>query len=172
MSYCEVEDLLIGDIILPANVKPERFIQSASDEIDAKLGWTYKTPLAPSEVPVGASEQEPEFKHLPRHERLLIISICARLASGRLIMTLDTAGEQTTLHAYGFRLVKEALDELHQVANGVVELVAAKADPSTLAGVGDVAPSVSNYDDESLLLGFEKTVMKGVPWYSEPGSLS
>lgn len=171
MRYCEVEDLLIGDLILPATVKPERFIQSASDEIDAKLGWTYKTPLAPLTVPAGSGDLVPEFKHLPRHERLLIVSICARLASGRLIMTLDTAGEQTTLHAYGFRLVKEALDELHTVSNGAVELIAAKQDPSTLAGESDTAPSIKNYDDESLLLGFEMNVMKRIPWYTEPGAL-
>lgn len=172
MAYSRVEDLLLGDLILPRTVSKEQFVQSAADEIEAKLGFIYKTPLAPCVVPEGFPEVDPEFKHLPSHEQKLVASINNRLASGRLIMTLDTAGEQTTLHAYGFRLVKEALDELHMVANGEVDLTACRQDPSNVSGGIDRVPSVLNEDEESLLLGFQNTVLRADPWWSRPGKVT
>lgn len=170
MTYSKADDLLIGDLILPKNVNRDKVVQDAADEIDAKLGWIYKTPLAPCEVPAGFPEQEPEFKHLPRHEQLLLKSINNRLASGRLILSLDTAGQQTTLHAYGYRLQKDALDELHLIANGSVEMTACRAEG--VEGGEDRVPSIIHHDEESLLLGFEETVMRGVPWYTRPGKVT
>lgn len=171
MLYSKVEDLLLGDLIIPRTVSKDKFIEDASDEMDAKLGWMYATPLAPCEVPADATETEPTFEHLPRHERLLLKSICNRLASGRLILTLDAAGEQTTLHAYGYRLVQDALGELNMLANGEVELSACPPLAGTVAGGDDRVPEVYNEDEESLLLGFQNTVLRGQSWWTKPGSL-
>ena len=160
--------MLIGAITISDKVNKQNFINEAADEIDSKLGFIYRLPLAPADVvtPDGNSWME-----LPRHEVLLLKTISNRLATGRLILSIDTAGEQTQLHAYGWYLVQEALAELMALANQVVDLTAVKI-PLSESGQSDMTASVRNHDEESLLLGFENTVMRGEPWYSIPGQVS
>lgn len=146
--------------MVSARVNKQKFVDDAADEIDSKLGFLYATvPLIVDPALPGA---------LPRHERLLLKNINNRLASGRLILTLDIAGEDTTLHAYGWSLVRDSLRELMLVANGEVLLTA----PRITATKRDERPAVNNHDQESLLLGFEETVMRGRPWYSRPGRVT
>lgn len=163
MAYSTVADLLIGDLPIGGATNPQAFVDTAAEEMDSKLGWLYATPIAW------------EGGDGPRHEVLLLKQINNKLASGRLILTLAIAEEGTSLHAYGLRLVTEATTELMLIANGDVDLTATKAES------GDVAaqpiPGVRNYDDESLLLGFEENVLRGRGdglrrWYTRPGQVA
>jgi hypothetical protein len=159
VAYSEVADLLLGDLILSARVDKQKFINDAAEEMDAKLGFLYKTPVVIPDAEAGN-----------RHQALLLKQINNKLASGRLILTLDIPQEHGTLHAYGLRLVKEATEELLLIANGTVDLAADRAEGGT--GIVDRRPEILVYDEESLLLGFENTVLRGVPWYSRPGKVS
>lgn len=167
MPFSKVEDLLLGDILVSQHVDKQSFVDEAANEMLAKLGFIYALPLAP----VGTDPVTDEsWLELPMHEVLTLKTINNRLASGRLILTLDAAGEGTQLHAYGWSLVQEALGELMVLANQDVDLTAIKL-TLTSSGQSDMSPSVRNHDEESLLLGFENTVMRGVPWYSIPGEV-
>lgn len=154
MAYSAVGDLLTGDMLISSRIDKQKFVDDAADEIDAKLGWIYETPI--------------EMASLPRHQALLLKQINNKFASGRLILTLDIAGEQTTLHAYGLRLIREATDELLLIANGTLDLEADRAD---VAAAPDNTIRALNHDEESLLLGFEESVLRGRPWYSRPGKV-
>lgn len=159
MAYSEVSDLMIGDTIIGGGVSKQAFINAAADEIDSKIGWLYVTPVAIPGSPA-----------LPRHEVLLLKGINNKLATGRLILTLDIAGEGTTLHAYGARLVKEAMDELLLVANGTLDLTCPRI-PLTATQASNRVPGVINLDEESLVLPFVKTVHGGIPWQTRPGEV-
>lgn len=166
MAYCVAGDLLLGDLVISASVDKNVFIQEAADEIDSKLGFIYKLPLAPP----GTDPVTPDsWKLLPHHEVLTLKTINVRLATGRLILTLDIAGQETQLHAYGWYLIKEALDDLMIVANGNIDLTATRV--GVEAGYADATPRTSNHDDESLLAGFENTIMRGRGWYTRPGEI-
>jgi hypothetical protein len=167
MAYSDASDLLIGDVIISGSIDKEQFIQGAADEIDSKIGWLYQTPIKVE----GDPSADPPIPALPRHEALLLKGINNKLASGRLIMALDVAGEQTTLHAYGARMVKEAMDELLMIANGDIDLHAPRNEDAAIP-VENRIPGVAQEDDESLLLGFVSTVHKGRPWRTEPGKIS
>lgn len=162
-AYSEQADLLIGDMLLSPTLDRDRYIQSAADDINAKIGYLYKIPLVPTDT------------ELPLYQVLLLKSINNKLASGRLILDVAVGGEQATLHAYGLRLISEAMNDLMCIANGDVELLAERRVTAT-DQAARLTPSVTNYDDESLMLGFENTVLKGRPldpaWYSRPGKLN
>ena len=157
MPYSEVEDLLIGDLALGPTVDPAKFVAQAAEEMDAKLGYVYELPLAPLE---GAE--------LPLHERLLLKGINNKLASGRLILSIDIAEEGQHLHAYGLRLVTEATNELIMLANGTAQLSAARLDP--LVDRNKV-PGVANRDAESAVDMFENHVLRGEPSWWSPGEV-
>lgn len=166
MAYSEVADLLIGDLVLGAGVDPQKYIDLAAEQIDAKIGWVYELPLHPAGG-VGT------WQDLPEHEQLLLKGINNGLASGSLLIALDQGGEQTTVHAYGLWLIQQAQADLMYLANGEIQISAELFDvPDT---VPNRVPGVINYDEESLLLGFENTVLRrdktGWPWYSRPGAL-
>lgn len=167
MPYSAIGDLLLGDILLKPGFDKQKFVNDAADEMDSKLGWRYALPLRVEGVAPPGTEDS--WKDLPQHQVLLLKTINNRLASGRLILTLDMAGEQTTLHAYGWSLIQEALKDLIALANGDAVL---DAEPMTPASAfTNKAPSITNPDEESLLLGFENTVMRNTPWYSRPGAV-
>lgn len=155
--YCEETDLLLGDIRMP-NMDIPKYIESAADEIDSKLGYVYELPLTWSGTEV------------PRHEGLLLKSINVRLATGRLLMAAFTSGEDRSLHAYGKSLIDAALADLMCLANGDVDISAGKTD-TPVANQDNLVPGIVNHDSESLLDGFENSVMRGVPWYSRPGQV-
>ena len=166
MAYSEVADLLLGDLLVSESVDRQKFVDLAAREIDSKLGWVYELPLHVA----GATANATSWQALPQHEADTLRDINNKLATGRLILSLYVAGEDTQLHALGWHYVNSALEDLMVIANGTVDLTAVRI------GVADEhyrdnVPSISQYDDESLLLGFEETVMKGNPWYTEPGKL-
>lgn len=164
MGYCEPDDINIGNLMLPDGEQREPYITEASEEIDGKLGWLYATPI--------------DVETLKYHERMMLKTVCRKIASGRMITTLAIPDESGSLNAYGARLLKEGLDELHALADGSVPLSAARADLEGAVGTDDAGghgaqgarmPSVSGYDSESLVSQFEKSVFGGRPSYAVPG---
>lgn len=144
MAYSVVADLLLGDLVISSDVDPAKFVTDAAEEIDSKIGWIYETPLV--------------LNNLLRHESLLIKGINNRLASGRLILTLDIAGEGTSLHAYGLRLVTEANGDLLLIANGQLDLSAPKIDNP--GKNKNNTPTISSRDAASAVEAFEDRFMR------------
>lgn len=166
MAYSAVGDLLLDGVLLATGFNKQKFVDDAAEEMDSKLGWLYALPIHPEGMDPG--EVGPtSWQDLPTHQVILLKQINNRLASGRLILAIATPGEQTTLHAYGYHLVQQALADLMFLANGDLDMDAEKATPSS--AFESKAPAWQNPDSESLLLGFEESVMRGVPFYSRPG---
>ena len=140
-----------------------RFIQAAADEMDAKLGFVYATPIDVSLLPVNQAK--------------LLKTINAKLASGRMIMANALGGQDATVNAYAMYLVKEAEVDLMSIANGQVDLKAPEVDASsdpvgviedpTVADPYARIPSGWNPDATSAVTAFEKNFMGG----SYPGFL-
>lgn len=166
MAYAGVSDLLLGDLAVSEQVDRQKFVDLAAEEMDSKLGWVYRLPLAPPNVDPSATS----WMALQPHEAATLKSINSRLASGRLILSLAVAAEGTQLHALGWHYVSSALEDLMVIANGAIDLTAVRIGASDSAYRND-APSVSQYDDESLLSAFENTVMRNRPWWTQPGAI-
>lgn len=131
--YSEESDLLIGDLPLGSAYPPAKFIESACDEVDSYLGRMF-------DVPIDTSNSEVV--------RLTLKRITNWLASGRLIMSVATAGQDSELHAYGWSLVKQAMDEIQMIMSGDLDLPGLDIiDTRTIeSGTG---PTVTNKDDVS-----------------------
>ena len=114
MSYCEKADLLVGDIVVGPGNSFERWITTAGLEMDSKMGYIYVTPI--------------DVTILPPHQSALLKMICAKLASGRMLMAMAQGGEDTSVHAYALLLVRQATEELMLIANGEVDLTAPRVD--------------------------------------------
>lgn len=153
MAYSDTEDLLTGDLLISATVDPAKFVEDAAEEIDSKLGFLYVLPL-PADMPL--------------YQQKLLKQINNKLASGRLIMGVAIAGEDNSLHAYGNRLVAEAMNELMLIANGKVDLDAPLATPF---GEKSKVPAGFNHDEESAVDMFEAHVMRGQSAYWNPGEV-
>lgn len=165
MAYAAVSDLLLGDLIVAESIDRQKFVDLAAEEMNSKLGWVYELPLRGA----GSAPSATSWLELPAHEVSILKTINNRLASGRLILSLYIAGEDSQLHAYGYQLVQEAMSDLMLIANGNVSLSAHRT--SAYSREGDTIPGISQHDDESLLLGFENSVMRGKPWYTIPGQV-
>ena len=163
MAYCEPDDINVGNLMLPEGEARAPFISEASDEIDGKLGWLYATPI--------------DVDSLKYYERMMLKTICRKIAGGRMITTMAIPDESGSLNAYGARLLKEGLDELHLIASGDVPLSAARADlegdsSPDVGGQGAQdarKPSIPGDDSESLVSQFEKSIFGGRPSYAVPG---
>lgn len=164
MGYCEPDDINVGNLMLPEGESRTPFINEASDEMDGKLGWLYTTPI--------------DVDTLKYYERMMLKTICRKIAGGRMITTMAIPDESGSLNAYGARLLKEGLDELHMIASGDVPLSAARADLESpdgtddaggLGAIGGRTPSIKNGDSESLVDQFERQVFRGVRSYAMPG---
>lgn len=160
MAYSVVGDLLLGDgswIIDPAFDK-QKFIDSAADEMDGKLGVIYQIPLAaisPATV-------------LPEYQVKLLKTINNNLASGRIFLTIDASGDGARQHAYGLQLVNQAMMDLMAIANGDVVLDAVRRD-QTGTNESSRYAGISNRDTESAVEMFEEQVMRGKDAYWRPG---
>lgn len=167
MPYCDDEDLLLGDLRVAGEVDLSRYVRSAAEEIDSKLGVIYKLPLQVSPQPDPAPSPN-DWTALPEYQQLLLKNINIKLASGRIIMMLAMSEEQANLHAYALRLVTEATAELLLIANGDVVLDAGRR--STDTTVPDRTPSISNHDAESATEMFEYATMRPEGGYWRPGN--
>ena len=149
-AYCNVTDLRYGDIPLPAYVGDgSKYALAAAEEIDAQLGHIYVTPIVFNLV--NKPQQRPSY--------LLIKKINWLLASGRLVIDLAAAGENTALQAYGEHMLKEALGILLQISQGDAILDADLVPESDDDDDDDddsrfTGPIIFNADSESLVEGF------------------
>ena len=146
MSYAEEDDLLLH-VPLPASVDPKKYLQDATDEIDAALGARYSTPFDLSDT-----------SSIQRHSRLLIKRICNHLATGRLILALAIPGEDDRPNAYGLSLLKGALETLAALGAGTVLLDVEPA-PGDVEPVDSTTPLIFNEDDESSVEAFYDRVV-------------
>lgn len=110
-TYSGVADLLLGDLTLSASLDKARFVQDATDEIDACIGFIYELPLSPT----------------PSGHIQLTLKRCANLiASGRLVLAVGAGGEDGSLHAYGESLLREGRMILESIESGQIDLSCTK----------------------------------------------
>lgn len=157
MAYCGETDLLLSEATVTSLGEKARFIKSAAGEIDGKLGYIYATPI--------------DTAGLPPHQAQLLLSINAKLASGRLMMAAAFGSQDTNVNAYALYLVKEAEMDLMSIANGQVDLTAPKVDPAgdPIGTIEDPAivdpyariPSGWNPDQVSAVTIFEQRFLGG-----------
>lgn len=154
-TYSEVSDMLVGDMPLPKGIRPQQYVDDATDEIDSHIGFIYVTPVDiwSDDTPV------------VRPARLLLKRIANQLASGRLIMAMSTGTQRTELHAYGSDLVRQALTALQQLAAGDVVLPGAPTveDPDN-PDTNFTGPQIANVDAESNVEAFYDRIAN--PYYS------
>jgi len=137
MAYCATTDLLAGDIPL-TGLDAAKFVNDAADEIDSQIGFRYLTPVASDAA---------------RPVLLLLKRINAHLATGRMIMAADAAGQRSELHAYGESLVREALASLAAIAGGMVDLPVTPF-PSNANDQVEAGPLIYNVDPVSQVEAF------------------
>lgn len=133
MAYVEADTLLLGGIPTRSEAEMQKFVDDAADEIDSILGYVYETPVTNKEDGLPLSPRSPVLLTLKRINR--------SLATGRYILAVAASGEDTELHAYGRRLVTEALDALKKIAEGNVPFDARQIPDSRALGKG---PRISN----------------------------
>jgi hypothetical protein len=154
MAYCKEQDLLIGDVTLSPVLSRLSYIRDAADEMDARIGFVYLLPLP--------------LTLLQPHAITMLKMINARLASGRLLMSIAAPAEDDGVHRYGEWLIKSAYEDLYNICNRSIDLVGATP-------VSDPSPNVAaiyNYDEESAVDAFSSFVMRGElgTWW-QPGSV-
>jgi hypothetical protein len=108
-TYCKDSDLLIGDVVLKNyDALTTKHIDAAADEIDAAIGAAYATPVDAAGV--------------SRQGWLLLKKIAIYIASGKLLMETDQAGEGTKVHDYALWLLQQAGAALDAISKGDVNL--------------------------------------------------
>lgn len=138
-TYSNSEDLLTGNIPLPAYVDVDKTLQDTADEIDSHIGFLYKTPI-------DITEQST----VVRPARLLLKRISTHIASGRIMMAAAASDDE--VHKYGAYLLRQGLDALKQIVAGKIVLEGAElidADESVAH-----APLIGNLDEESQVEAF------------------
>ena len=147
MAYCEVVDLLIGDLPTSAALSPQKYVDDAADEIDSKIGFVYETPI---DTAAGGST--------PRPVVLLLKRLNAHLATGRMILAATIIAEDERLNAYGARMVADAELAISQIATGAMVLDGAI--PSGLNALPAAhIPMILNKDSESAVDAFYDRVV-------------
>lgn len=147
-GYCEVDDLLLGDLPLHNSTLAQRYINNAAEEIDSKIAPLYQTPV----------KINPEDVVKFRSTIFTLKRINQFLASGRIIMAMAAPGENNIVHQYGITLVREAQREIDRIVNR--DLILDGATPNSNAP-SDFAVSrayVYQLDKESAVEGFYSMV--------------
>lgn len=144
-AYCSVADLRYGDIVLATYMGDGgKYVDGAAEEIDAAVGHIYVTPML-----LDSADQK------QRPAALLVKKINWLLASGRLVLDLAAAGEDSDLHAYGRRMLDEGLALLKQVSSEEIVLVGAAPLPVPEGEEkNSTGPAIYNEDAESLVESF------------------
>lgn len=109
MAYSTPEQLLLGNIPLPAGNKPRNAVDRAADEIDAALGFLYQTPI----------------KSTGPHQRAvdaLMGNLNNWLATGRLGQELTASTQRVEEHSYFVGLVRQAQAVLNRIVAGDIVL--------------------------------------------------
>lgn len=145
----------MGDIQAGSNVNLDAFVQNASDEMDSKLGFLYEVPFVQA--------------HFAPWVWTLIKQTANKIATGRLLLALNSGGEASAENAYGAGLLKEGLTALQEMVTGSMVLPGATpvASPSSTDGNG---PTILVADQFSGVDTFYSNVMDPplVPPYNSP----
>ena len=115
-------------------------VDLAAEQIDSMIGHIYVTPV---DILVPPSENRPS--------QLLLKHINLLMASGRMILDMAAGGEDNDLHAYGQRLLEEALNMLAKIVKGEIQLTGADRIEEAKSPTG---PTISNEDAVSLVEQF------------------
>ncbi len=145
MTYSTKDDLRIGDIRLPDRYGDgSSFVVSAAEEIDAQLGHIYVTPF---DIDENVPQNRPAI--------LILKKINNLIASGRLIMDLAASKEDTTLHAYGWAMLKEGLGLLKALQDRSILLTGSELiDYNADGEQTPTGPMIHNVDSESRVESF------------------
>lgn len=154
MAYCEVIDLLIGDLPTSAALNPQKYVNDAADEIDSKIGFVYTTP-----IPIGITDLT------PRPVVLLLKRLNAHLATGRMILAATIIAEDQQLNAYGKTLVGECITTINLIATGQLILIQVSTTGSSALPPPHV-PLIANVDSESSVEAFYNRIAN--PLYVYP----
>lgn len=149
MAYSAVGSLLLGDMQVSSKTNVTAYVEDAASEIDSIIGVRYKTPIDTAEATTV----------LAHHSVALLRKLNNHLASGRLIMAEAIGGEDTSVHAYGVFMVRSALRELQQIANGEIDLDGAEEWPDA-GGDDTTGPSVANEDATAGVAAFYDEFMR------------
>lgn len=142
MAYCTANDLLLGDLTVSSAIDLNKVVRDAADEMDSKIGFVYKLPLPPN---------------LPQHIKTMLKMINARLATGRLILTIASPAEAQDLYRYGTHLIELAEEQLCGITTGKYALPGVEQIEDPTPG----GARIINYDDESPFTVFEQQFMRG-----------
>ena len=145
-GYCEVGDLLIGDLSLPPSISLAKYIEATADEMDAKIGNVYEVPIV----------IDPDKLTIYKATIALLRSINARLASGRIIMSAASFMELTTVHSYAKSLVVDALADLESIATRerILQGVKPNNNPTDEVGGQFTGTAIYNQDASSAVDSF------------------
>ena len=135
MPWASEDDLLVGDVVTIGGTR-QKYLEDAETEILVHLTAFYSTPLPANDA-------------LPEHVFLLLKQVHARLASGRMLLSLATSQEDDSLHAYGLSLLNEARTELMRIGTQVPIPGATPAQSLGEDVDNDRRGSVLNVDTES-----------------------
>lgn len=91
-AYCDVADLQLGDLTVPASMSQQSFIIRASRDIDIALGERYMVPISQG---TGITP-------------MVLRNVCADLASAYIVFALATPSEGNLPNAYGTQLYQRA----------------------------------------------------------------
>lgn len=150
MSYCSVQDLLVGD--MPINTtRAEQFVQDASDEVDMKLGTLYEWP------PTGS---------LGPQATLILKRLNVLIGTGRLVMAQAIGAEDQATQSYGTYLLREGQLLLDQILSGDLVLLDV---PKHLITSSGNAPSVVFEDSFPGVDTFYGFAMRGEDVVYRPG---
>lgn len=147
VAYCTTADLLIDtELMLPAGISKESFVQRAADEIDVKISRLYATPV------VFNAEGQTTYSATLK----VLKMINAHLATGRLILAMNAGDNDNTMNTYGVSLIREAQMILQRIADQEIILEGAAANallpgelegPRALVYQGDSASGVETFYD-------------------------
>lgn len=144
-GYCTVEDLLLRpDIPLPREFDKQKYINAAAEEIDSKIGRLYQTPVI---IRVEDSEKY-------RTTIIALRRINSQLATGRIIMTISTTTESQEVDAYGYYLIKDALQSIDDILNRDFILDGAEPSRSLPTDYTVSKSHIYNLDDTSSVEAF------------------
>ena len=155
MAYCEIIDLMIGDLPTSAALDPQKYVNDAADEIDSKIGFVYTTP-----IPHNITDAT------PRPVVLLLKRINAHLATGRMILAATLLAEDKQLNAYGQALVNDSEIAISQIAAG--QMILDGVLRSGLKAVVAHTPMILNKDSESSVDAFYDRVVNPNYTYGSP----
>jgi hypothetical protein len=114
MTYCQLSDLLLGDLATSSAQDPQKFVQDGTDEIEQCLGLRYVVPF--------------DMTALSYVSQKTIKRINVYLASGRFLVSAF-AGDSHP-HATGLAYIKLAMDALKGLEQGDYILEGAALTPA------------------------------------------